>query len=179
MLIATVQDKLRTSIFNLACKVFRSKRIFIDEGLNLAGTNIFQIRKDCSLRIGKNVFLNSRNNGYHINMHSPNKFFADRPGASIIIGENTRIHGSCVHAYTKISIGMNCLIAANCQIFDGNGHDLSFDEPQKRIFTFGSSKEIIIEDNVWIGANSIILPGTHIGNGSVICAGSVVRGEIP
>ena len=36
---------------------------------------------------------------------------------------------------------------------------------------------IVIEDNVWIGANCVLLDGTHIGEGSVIAAGSVVREE--
>jgi acetyltransferase-like isoleucine patch superfamily enzyme len=111
-------------------------------------------------------------------MHSPVKLFADRNGI-IIIGDNTRVHGSCIHAYKSIKIGNNCLIAANCQIFDGAGHDLSFENVRNRINTKGSAKEIVIEDNVWIGANSIILPGVKIGNGSIISAGSTVKGNIP
>ncbi len=79
----------------------------------------------------------------------------------------------------KISIGKNCLIAANCQIFDGSGHDLSFSEVANRINTIGDAKPIIVEDNVWIGANCIILPGVRIGQGSVISAGSVVHKDIP
>lgn len=107
------------------------------------------------------------------------KIMADRTGAFITIGNNTRIHGSCIHAYNKISIGENCLIAANCQIIDGNGHDLSFPDVANRINTRGDAKKIIIEDNVWIGANCIILPGVRIGYGSVIAAGSVVVKDIP
>ena len=40
-------------------------------------------------------------------------------------------------------------------------------------------KPITIEDNCWIGANATILRGTHIGEGCVIGAGTVVKGEIP
>ena len=40
-------------------------------------------------------------------------------------------------------------------------------------------KEVVIEDNVWIGEKSIILKGTKIGKNSIIGAGSVVSGEIP
>jgi acetyltransferase-like isoleucine patch superfamily enzyme len=71
------------------------------------------------------------------------------------------------------------LIAANCQIFDGNGHDISFPDVGNRINTTGASKPIVIEDNVWIGANSIILPGVTIGRGSVISANSVVTKDVP
>ena len=38
---------------------------------------------------------------------------------------------------------------------------------------------VIIEDNVWIGANTVILRGTHIGANSVIAAGSIIRGNVP
>lgn len=159
-------------------KMFRRRIISVKGNLLMTGFCIVDIGKNCNLNIGTNVLLNSRNKGYHINMHSPVKLMADRKGI-ISIGDNTRIHGTCIHAYGKISIGKNCLIAANTQIIDGNGHDLCLHDPEKRINTIGTEKEIIIEDNVWIGANCIILPGSKIGYGSVISAGSVVFGELP
>jgi acetyltransferase-like isoleucine patch superfamily enzyme len=157
-----------------------SKRnVRIKGGLILNGQPLIDIRKGSALSIGSGVTLNSRNKGYHINMHSPVKLFADMPGAHIRIGDNTRIHGSCIHACRSVSIGNNCLIAANCQIFDNNGHDLSFSNVENRINTKGASKPIIIEDDVWIGANSVILPGVTIGKGSVVSANSVVTQDIP
>lgn len=155
------------------------KNIKIEKKLFINTFPLIDIKRDCNLFIGKNVMLNSRNKGYHINMHSPVKLFADRPGAEIHIGDNTRIHGACIHAYESIIIGKNCLIAANCQIFDGNGHDLSFPDVENRINTYGSTRPIEIEDNVWIGINSIILPGVRIGKGSIIAANSVVNENIP
>lgn len=137
------------------------------------------VRKNCKVIIGNNVTLNSANSGYHLNMHSKIKIMADRLGAKIRIGDNCRIHGACIHAYKSISIGANCLIAANCQIFDGNGHDLSFSDVANRINTKGGAKEVVIQDNVWLGANVIVMPGVLIGKGSVISAGSVVCDDIP
>ncbi|MDH4084923.1 MAG: acyltransferase [Nitrospira sp.] len=147
--------------------------------LILNGRPLIDIRKESKLYIGDRVTLNSRNRGYHVNMHSPVKLFADKPGAVIRIGDNTRIHGTCIHAHESIEIGNNCLIAANCQIFDGNGHDTSFPDIENRIHTSGESMPIRIEDNVWIGVNSIILPGVTIGKGSIISANSVVNKYIP
>lgn len=155
------------------------KNLLIGKGLSIVGKPLIDIKSDCQLIIGKNVTLNSRNKGYHINMHSPVKLFADRPGAKIVIGDNTRIHGTCIHAYNLITVGSNCLIAANCQIIDGNGHDLSFENVDNRINTHGWSKAVAIEDSVWLGANTIILPGVKIGRGSVISANSVVTKDIP
>lgn len=128
--------------------------------------------------IGANTIINSSNFGYHINMHSKCKLYADRENAVIEIGENCRIHGTCIHAFKRILIGDNCLIAANTQIIDGNGHQLCMSHPEDRLTLKDEGKEIIIEDNVWIAANCIILGGAHIKTGSVITAGSVVKGVI-
>lgn len=147
--------------------------------LIIKGKPLIDIRRGSYLYLGEGVTLNSKNRGYHINMHSPVKLFADRPGAQIRIGDKTRIHGTCIHAYQSIEIGSKCLIAANCQIFDGNGHDISFPDVENRINTRGATKPIVIEDNVWIGANSLVLPGVTIGQGSVISANSVVTKDVP
>jgi acetyltransferase-like isoleucine patch superfamily enzyme len=154
-------------------------------GLQITGLVYFHGRPLIEIRNGGQIFLedgvtiNSSNRGYHLNLHSPVKLYADRPGATIRIGTGSRIHGTCIHAYQSITIGQRCLIAANCQIIDGSGHDLSFDDVTQRIFTTGDSSPIVIQDNVWIGANSLILPGVTIGQGSVIGAGSVVTKTIP
>jgi len=145
----------------------------------IKGAPVIDIHPQCRLIIGDQVTLNSKNHGYHLSIHSPVKLMADREGAEIIIGDQTRIHGSCIHAYDRITIGKRCLIAANCQIFDGNGHDLSFPDVENRIHTKGSSKPIVIEDDVWLGAGVMVLPGVTIGRGSVIAAGSIVTNSIP
>ena len=59
---------------------------------------------------------------------------------------------------------------------DSNGHEVySENRTQGRDIP----KEIHIGNNVWIGLNSIILKGTHIGDNSIVAAGSVVKGVFP
>lgn len=159
--------------------IFRRDNIIKKGELYVSGKPILDIKSGSYLLIGDNVTINSRNRGYHLNMHSPVKLFADRSEAFIHIGDNTRIHGSAIHAQQSIDIGKNCLIAANCQIIDCNGHDLSFCRVENRIKTTGTAKAIKIEDDVWIGANTIVLPGVTIGKGSIISANSVVKNDIP
>ncbi|MEW6379984.1 MAG: acyltransferase [bacterium] len=173
-----VWDEILCECIYPAC-IARKKGLHMEGRVIVRGFPLIDISRGASITIGKDVTLNSRNRGYHINLHSPVKLFADRPGAEISIGKNTRIHGTCIHAHRRISIGQGCLIAANTQIFDSSGHDLSFSQVENRIHTTGSPRPIVIEDNVWIGANCIILPGTHIGCGSVIAAGSVVMKSVP
>ena len=147
--------------------------------IKLMGLPLIDIRMKSTITIDDNVTLNSCNRGYHVNMHSSVKLYTDHDGAEIYIGKNTRICGTCIHCYSKIHIGDNCLIAANSQIFDGNGHRLSFGNLAERLNLCKDAKPIIIDDDVWIGINCIILGGVTIGRGSVIAAGSVVDKEIP
>lgn len=171
--------KLKSLFGYIKTKYFYRSNIRFKGKVNVSGIPVYKFFGNGCLVIGNNVHLKSNKNSYHLNMYSPVKIMADRSDAIIEIGDNTRINGSCIHAYKRISIGKNCLIAANCQIIDGNGHDLSFPDVANRINTRGDAKEIIIEDNVWVGANCIILPGVRIGYGSVIAAGSVVVKDIP
>lgn len=170
--------RLVTLWLRLYYSVFR-RNIELGENVIFKKSPLIDIRKNCKLIVADNVVLNSKNKGYHINMHSPVKLIADRSDAIIKIGRNTRIHGTCIHAFKQIIIGENCLIAANCQIMDGNGHDLSFDNVKNRINTIGNASPVNIENNVWIGANCIIMPGVTIGEGSIIAAGSVVTKSVP
>ena len=176
------------TVFNKAWDTVQIQKLRTIKGLSLEGdiivkgSPIIDIVKGAQTTIGHNVTLNSRNRGYHVAMYSPVKLFADYKGAVISIGANTRIHGSCIHAYKSITIGENCLIAANTNIFDAHGHSLSFENISNRIFTRDTQSEakpVVIEDNVWIGLNSIILPGVTIGEGSIVAAGSVVTKNVP
>lgn len=156
-----------------------NKHVELEGKVVIMGRPLIDIRDGCRLWLGNNVTLNSRNKGYHLNMFAPVKLFADRPGAVIRIGAGTRMAGTCVHAYRSVTIGERCLISANCQIFDGNAHELSFPDASGRIHSVGLSRPIVIEDDVWIGANCIVLPGVTIGRGAVIAAGSVVTKNVP
>jgi acetyltransferase-like isoleucine patch superfamily enzyme len=178
MYIRFLINKMNSYMRNFFVIIFK-KNILLKGKINILGKPIIDVRKGSQLIIEKNVTLNSQNLGYHINMHAPVKIFCDCPGAQIYIGKNTRIHGSCIHAQLSIRIGNNVLIAGNTQIFDNNGHELLLENPQMRLNSKSISKPVVVNDNVWIGANSIILPGVSIGEGSVIAAGSVVINDVP
>jgi acetyltransferase-like isoleucine patch superfamily enzyme len=151
-----------------------NKNIFLEGAAHIKNKPIINVKNGGVLKIGENVTLNSKNTAYHVSMYSPVKIFSRTKGSKISIGRNTRIHGSCIHAQKSIEIGENCLVAANCQIFDSSGHDMN----SKNMLAISiQSKPIFIGNNVWIGANSLIMPGSIIKDGCVVSAGSVVRGE--
>ncbi len=173
-----VKNIVFSYIFKMFIKIFY-KNIRIKEGVRFLKFPQIITNKNTLISIGKNVVINSENIGYHVNMYNKCKLIVDRVGGEITIGDNTRIHGSCIHAFNKISIGKNCLIAANCQIIDGNGHDLCMDNPSNRINTSGGAVPVFIKDDVWLATGVVVLPGVTIGKGSVITANSVVHKNIP
>jgi acetyltransferase-like isoleucine patch superfamily enzyme len=153
--------------------------VAIDSGVVIRGVPSVCRDRQAKITIGRGVLLNSSSRGYHLNMFSRVKLLADRPGASIVIGEMTRIHGSCVHSQASVSIGRRCLIAANCQIMDASGHETLFEDVTARIHSKDVPRPVVIEDDVWIGTGVVVLPGVRIGRGSVIGANSVVSRDVP
>jgi virginiamycin A acetyltransferase len=98
----------------------------------------------------------------------------------VVIGSRTVINSGCV-LYTGhgIRIGRNVLVAANCT-FAPTNHE--FRDPDRPIREQGfrpSKGGILIEDDVWIGANSVLLDGAILRHGCIVGAGSVVRSELP
>jgi virginiamycin A acetyltransferase len=72
----------------------------------------------------------------------------------------------------------NVLIAANCTLAANNHAFADPDMPIRQQGFQPSRGGILIGDDVWIGANCVLLDGTRIGKGAIIGAGSVVRGVV-
>lgn len=108
-------------------------------------------------------------------------------GDNIHIGDNVSINFRCTLIdCNKITIGNNVLIAPCVQI-NTSTHPVELTDRLTPEWHSGCGQyrwrtyalPITIEDNCWIGAGAIILPGVTIGRGSVIGAGSVVNKDIP
>jgi virginiamycin A acetyltransferase len=97
----------------------------------------------------------------------------------VIIGPDCVINSGCVlYTGNGISIGSGVAIAANCTLAPVN-HEFRQRYVSIRSQGFRPSKGgIVIEDDVWIGANCVLLDGTVLGRGCVIGAGSVIRGHV-
>lgn len=75
---------------------------------------------------------------------------------------------------SHIKIGKTCRIGPMVMIYD-HDHNFGKDGAKEGL----NAGEVIIGDNVWIGANCVILKNTFIGDNCVIGAGCVVQGYIP
>lgn len=108
--------------------------------------------------------------------------FAINTGCKICLEENAILkigsgfinNDSSINCRYKITIGNNVAISNNVKIKDTDTHQIIYNGVKQEI-----NKEVIIEDNVWIGENAIILKGVKIGKGAIIGAGSIVTHDIP
>jgi serine acetyltransferase len=99
------------------------------------------------------------------------------PNGHLVIGDDVFIgRHSVVRAHESIELGDRCTIAEHCTIRDQN-HMV---DPERRLReTHATSNPVRLERNVWIGAGVRVLMGSHIGEGSVVAANAVVRGDFP
>jgi len=113
-----------------------------------------------------------------------------RAGKAVTIGRFTSLNGpntDIVSGINPVSIGSFCSIARNVNIqeFNHRTDRITSYFILQNIFEENISNDIYsngpieIGNDVWIGAQSIILSGAKIGDGAIIAANSVVRGEIP
>ena len=96
----------------------------------------------------------------------------------VSIGDFTQINPfTVIYGGNTVSIGANVMIAPHCMIAAGTHNYIQLDGPMRTAIS-ESKGPIVIEDDVWIGANSTITDGVHIGMGAVVAAGSVVTKDV-
>ena len=94
----------------------------------------------------------------------------------VMIGDHTRIglHNTIIG---PVEIGSHVNLAQGITVTALNHN---FDDTEKRIDEQGvSTNPVTIKDDVWVGANAVILPGVTIGNHCVVAAGAVVTKDVP
>lgn len=133
------------------------------------------IKNPKSITIGNRSFI-GRYTTLLVAKHPSNENLS----CSLSIGSNTYIgeYNNIRAAGGQITIGDHCLVSQHitmvCTNHLYNAH-LFIDQQSWSL----DNNYIRIGDDVWIGANSVVLPGVIIGNGAVIAAGSVVTKSVP
>jgi acetyltransferase-like isoleucine patch superfamily enzyme len=98
---------------------------------------------------------------------------AAKANSQILIGDRVFINqGVVIGAVESIEIGDDTLIGDFTSIYDSNYHDLEPGRPDK-------PRPVTIGRNVWLGSGVLVMPGSEIGDHTVIAAKSVVRGSLP
>jgi acetyltransferase-like isoleucine patch superfamily enzyme len=98
---------------------------------------------------------------------------ATAPNARLKIGDRVFINqGASVTASCRVEIGDDTLIGGFTVLYDTNWHRVDSDHPTR-------SAPVIIGKNVWLGHGVVVLPGSEIGDHTVVAAGSIVKGHLP
>lgn len=101
------------------------------------------------------------------------------PNSTLKIGNNCGFSGVSIVCQNEIQICDNVTIGGNVSIWDTDFHPLDYYDRREHIQSKIYTKKILIKNDVFIGANSIILKGVTIGEKSIVGAGSVVTKSIP
>ena len=168
----------RLWFYIIGVKYGRNMRVF--NKIYISGKGNIIIGDDFIFTSGANVNPLCRN--IRGTMHVPYKH------SKILIGNRVGISSACLWAHESITIGNDVNIGGDCLIMDNDAHPQDYRKRRsdylKRVgwdlySKELSSKPIIIDDDVWIGARCQILKGVHIGARSIIAAGSVVTKDVP
>jgi len=137
--------------------------------LRRAAGSAISIDEDCTFRSARSSNLAGINRPCYISTLQSD--------AEVTIGARSGFSGTVVAAAKSVQIGRDVLCGVNTFISDTDWHPR---DPVDRLLGHtGSVAPVVIEDNVWLGANVIVLKGVTIGRNSVIGAGSVVSKSIP
>ena len=147
-------------------------------GRNLQVIGRLDIRGEGSVAIGDNFCFVSGESVNPICSNLHRCFYTAHPDARIVIGDNVGMSSTRIWVSRSLSVGDHVKIGGMVLIMDTDVHPM--DAHARRTTSEGTvSAPIVIEDDVWIGAHSIILKGVTIGARTVIGAGSVVTKSIP
>lgn len=136
-----------------------------------------------ALRGGRYISIGNKVSiGKNVTLTAWDRYQSQKFNPEITIGDNSSIgDDSHITAINQIWIGKNVLTGKKILITDNahgaSDYSLLSVAPSKR--PLYSKGPVIIEDNVWIGEKSSIMPGVKIGYGSIIAANSVVTHDIP
>lgn len=169
--------KLLILIYNYAYnkihQFYFKLKLRFQKNVRIHSTTILNFDKS-QLIIKSGVVINAYNVLYAINSKHSSKLGILRIDENTSIGEFNNIRA----AGGEINIGKECLISQHVTIIASN-HKYELGKFINEQGWDDAKTGVNIGDDVWIGANAVILPGVNIGNGCIIASGSVVTKSFP
>ena len=179
------------TVLGLGLRAMLYRLILKMDGLAAIENNV-RLRFADQIRLGRGVYLDQG-----VYLHAT-------PGGITIGADTIVMHGAVLHVYNfrdlpraGITIGRNSLIGEYTVIRGQGGVTIGdrvytspftqiiavdhvFDDPARPFVEQGITAEgIVIEDDVWLGANVVVTDGVRIGRGAVVAAGAVVTRDVP
>jgi len=136
------------------------------------------VGKYAKVNIGEDIIFRSATKYNFVGINKPVSI-AVANNAEFSIGNNSGFSGTSIFASKKIVIGKNCNFGGNTFIWDTDFHSLEYKARRINDYSKVKNASVYIGNDVFVGANSIILKGVTIGDRVIIGAGSVVCKDIP
>ena len=156
--------------------LIKSEKIEFTDFPIIKGKLVISNRGKCVF--GKKIVFNSSIESNFVGLTKPCTIYIQK-GANLKIDDYSGFSGVSIFCAESITIGKYVNFGGNACIWDTDFHPLDFEERRVHSINKIKSAPIIIGDDVFIGANSIILKGVTIGSRSILGAGSVVTKNIP
>lgn len=157
---------------------FAMSGVVLGPGAKIYGCPIIQRHRKSRIEIGSRFSLRSWGTSNPLGPYRPAILSTRSAGARLRIGSDVGMTGGTVCATESIEIGDRVFIGANAIIVDTDFHP-TLPEERKLQPNAGAHAPVVIEDDAFIGMNSIVLRGVRIGTGAFIGAGSVVTSDVP
>lgn len=175
-------------LFRFPSNIINKLRLNIDlyinrvehKGIICHGVPFIAVAKGGICRISDNFSMNNNLRFNPIGYPQPCMFVVTK-GSILTIGENVGISQTSLICHHSITIGNNVKIGGGVKIYDTDFHSLNPEVRKNHSLDMKTKKvaPVVIQDNVFIGAGTIVLKGVTIGENSVVGAGSVVTKSIP
>ncbi len=158
--------------------IFAIKGVRWGRAWKIYGTPIIMRHAKSQMLLGSHLELRSSRYSNPLSPNHPVVLATWREGARLVVGDGFAMSGGSICAAQSIIIGNNVAIGANSAVIDTDFHPLRPADRQEQP-NDGRIAPVVIEADVFIGANCLILKGVRIGQGAVIGAGSVVVSDVP
>lgn len=148
--------------------------------VTLYGNPIIVKKEGSVIRMGKGVVLVSNSTANTAGVNHPVIIATYSEKAEVIIGDNVGMSGTSINCVDSCIIKEGVKLGANVNVWDTDFHPLDpvVRANQKSILE-AQSAPIVLEKNVWVGANTTILKGVTIGENTVVGTMSLVNKSLP
>lgn len=180
-----IWDKIWQYILIIVCTArvkfwLRMNGCSFGSNLSIIGRPIFRAFRKGSIKIGSQVTLISSHRVNLVGLTTP-VILEVLGSGSIEIGDRSGGSGIVISSRNRVVIGSHVKLGGNVRIYDHDYHSLNhvYRRNSKTDSIHVKTSPVIVENDVFVGANAMILKGVHIGEYAIIGAGSVVSKNVP
>lgn len=148
--------------------------------VTLYGNPIIVKKEGSVIRMGKGVVLVSNSMTNTAGVNHPVIIATYSEKAEVVIGDNVGMSGTSINCVDSCVIEEGVKLGANVNVWDTDFHPLDpSSRANQRSILEAQSAPIVLEKNVWVGANTTILKGVTVGENTVVGTMSLVNKSLP